>query len=73
MSKVPGNFFRSTILREKRIFRDRIGNLVIIEQLILLIIIKLGTKNEKNGELVEKLDLWFLVWAFSYPMVHPRF
>ena len=70
---MPENFYKTTILRKKRILRDRTYDLVIIGQIFLPIIGEIGTKIKESAQVLTKLDLWFLSLTFSHLMIHPRF
>ena len=70
---MPENFYKTSILRKQRILRDRIDNLMIIDELFLPIIVEKGTESKESAQVLRKLDLWFLILAFSYLMIHPRF
>ena len=49
----PEIFHKSTILLQKIILRSRKGNSMIIEQLILPIIVRLGSRNKKSAKILE--------------------
>ena len=74
---VPENFYKTSVLRKQRLLTDRIDNLMIIDELFLPIIVEKGTESKESAQVLRKLDLWFLILAFSYGesylMIHPRF
>ena len=63
---VPENSARQGFLVEKKDLRDSLSYLVLIWQLFHGKIAEISTKSKESAEVLEKLDLWFLVWAFSY-------
>ena len=70
---MPENFYKTIILRKKRILRDRIDYSVTIEQDSLSSIVDVSNKNKESAQKLKKLDLWFLALAFSHLMIYPRF
>ena len=57
---MPENFFKTAILRKKRILRSKTYDLVIIGQFFLPIIGEIGTKIKESAQVLTKLDFWFL-------------
>ena len=51
---------------KKKDLRDRVDDLVLIWKLFHAKIAEISTKSKESGKVLEKLDLLFLVWAFSY-------
>ena len=63
---MPENSTRQCFFVKKKDLRDRIDDFVLIWKLFHGIIAEISTKSKESAEVLEKLDLWFLVWAFSY-------
>ena len=70
---MPDIFYKTSILRKKRILRDRIDDLVVICKFLWPIIVEKGTQTKESAQVLRKKDLWFSILAFSYLMIHPRF
>ena len=51
--------YKRRLCVKKRIFRDRIGGLVIIGQVFIPIIVEIGTNFKEFAQVLRKLDLWF--------------
>ena len=51
---MPENFYKTSILRKQRILRDRIDDLVIIDELFLPITVKKGTESKEAAQVLRK-------------------
>ena len=63
---VPENSTRQCFFVKKKDLRDRVDDLVLIWKLFHGKIAEISIKSKESAQVLEKLDLWFLVWAFSY-------